>query len=63
MKILKVCEVVFKISGNDLENPHLITNRHVKMKIYSIIIRELACQNMFSSLYDHDFHHEIGTED
>ena len=64
MKILKVCEVVFKIyvSGNDFENPQLITNSHVKMKICSMM-RELACKNIFSSLNDHDFHHEIGTED
>ena len=40
MKILKVCDVVFKgmVSGNDLENPKIINNCNLKYKLRNKVL-------------------------
>ena len=64
MKILRVCEMVFKgyLSGSDFRNPKISSDKNIKLCMQNRILYELSTENLFSCLNAHDYDHDPGTD-
>ena len=65
LKILKVCEIVFRtnISGDNLKEPQIKYHGNLKFHLRKKVLLEMQLNKLFTSLESHHLQNEIGSED